>query len=124
MAAQSAVYRHHPIPEKIAGLPDVGSNGITPNSFRQGHRTQGELDPPFYLLTTRLDLVGDADTLIGAIAAQLGSKTSCAVIVIDTLNRSLHGSENSDEDMAAYIRAADRMRKAFDRACREERAQP
>jgi AAA domain len=80
---------------------------------RQGHRTQGELDPPFYLLTTRLDLVGDTDTLIGAITAQLGSKTSCAVIVIDTLNRSLHGSESSDEDMAAYFRAADRVREHF-----------
>ena len=39
VAAQSAVYGHHPIPEKIAGLfPDVASNGITPYFFRQGHR--------------------------------------------------------------------------------------
>ena len=34
--------------------------------------------------------------------------------MIDTLNRSLAGSENSDKDMAAYIRAADVIREAFE----------
>ena len=39
VATQSAVCGHHPIPEKIAGLlPDVGCNGITAYSFRQGYR--------------------------------------------------------------------------------------
>jgi AAA domain len=33
--------------------------------------------------------------------------------VIDTLNRSLFGSENRDEDMGAYIRAADAIREAL-----------
>jgi hypothetical protein len=33
--------------------------------------------------------------------------------VIDTLNRSLAGSESDDKDMAAYIRAADAIRHAF-----------
>ena len=33
--------------------------------------------------------------------------------MIDTLNRSLSGSENRDKDMAAYIRAADVIREAF-----------
>jgi AAA domain len=33
--------------------------------------------------------------------------------VIDTLNRSLDGSENDDKDMTAYIRAADAIREAF-----------
>jgi hypothetical protein len=38
VATQSAVYGHHPIPEKIAGLlPDVCGNGIAPYSSRQGH---------------------------------------------------------------------------------------
>ena len=37
-----------------------------------------------------------------------------ALVVIDTLNRSLTGSENSDKDMAAYIRAADVIREAFE----------
>ena len=33
--------------------------------------------------------------------------------MVDTLNRSLAGSESKDEDMAAYIRAADTIREAF-----------
>lgn len=39
MAAQRAVYGHHPIAQKIAGLfPDVRGNGKAPHSFRQGYR--------------------------------------------------------------------------------------
>jgi hypothetical protein len=34
-------------------------------------------------------------------------------VVIDTLNRSLAGSESDDKDMSAYIRAADTIRDAF-----------
>jgi AAA domain len=87
--------------------------GARAEAFRQGHRAQGELDPPFYLLTTRLDLGGDADALISDIAKQLEDAVGCAVIVIDTLNRSLRGSESSDEDMGAYVQAADRVREHF-----------
>src|SRR5262249_53860136 len=36
-------------------------------------------------------------------------------IVIDTLNRSLRGSESRDEDMGAYLSAAEEMGRAFDR---------
>jgi hypothetical protein len=35
------------------------------------------------------------------------------VVTLDTLNRSLVGSENKDEDMGAYIAAADRFREEF-----------
>jgi RecA-family ATPase len=35
-------------------------------------------------------------------------------VVLDTLNRSLRGSESSDEDMTAYLKAADAIREAFD----------
>jgi AAA domain len=45
---------------------------------------------------------------------QLGHGTSPAVVYIDTLNRSLVGSESFDEDMAAYIRATDAIRDTFD----------
>jgi len=34
-------------------------------------------------------------------------------VVLDTLNRSLRGSESSDEDMSAYVNAADALREAF-----------
>jgi len=36
-----------------------------------------------------------------------------AAVIIDTLNRSIAGSESDDKDMAAYIRAADAIRDAF-----------
>ena len=72
-----------------------------------------ETSPPFYLMSTPLSLVADARALVADIHRQLGDQRPVAV-VIDTLNRSLAGSESSDEDMAAYVRAADAVRAAFD----------
>ncbi|MFO1127826.1 MAG: AAA family ATPase [Rhodospirillales bacterium] len=70
-------------------------------------------DVPFYLVTTRLDLAKDATALIADIRSQLPQNTDVGLIVIDTLNRSLGGSENDDEDMAAYVAAADMIRESF-----------
>jgi hypothetical protein len=72
-----------------------------------------DADPPFYLMATPLSLVRDVGALIADIKVQLGD-TKPAAICVDTLNRSLDGSESSDEDMAAYIRATDALRDAFD----------
>jgi hypothetical protein len=69
-------------------------------------------DPPFYLLTTRLGLVADVDELISDVRAAIDTDC-CSAIVIDTLNRSLAGSESRDEDMSAYVHAADKLREAF-----------
>ena len=69
-------------------------------------------DAPFYLITDRTDLVKDHGELIDAIRAQAAPDRP-RLVVIDTLNRSLAGSESKDEDMAAYIRAADAIREAF-----------
>jgi hypothetical protein len=69
--------------------------------------------PPFYLMPASLSLVADHAALIADIRNQLGD-TKPAAVCLDTLNRSLKGSESSDEDMAAYIRAADAIRDAFD----------
>ena len=63
-------------------------------------------------MTTPLDLVKDARALVDDIRRQLGGQRP-AIVVIDTLNRSMSGSESSDEDMAAYIRASDAIRAAF-----------
>jgi AAA domain len=68
-------------------------------------------DANFYLITDRTDLVHDYEALIAEIKKQAPDKP--VVVVIDTLNRSLAGSESRDEDMAAYIRAADAVREAF-----------
>jgi hypothetical protein len=67
---------------------------------------------PFFLITNALNLVRDHADLIACIRAQVGDKPPAAV-AIDTLNRSLAGSESDDKDMAAYIRAADAIREAF-----------
>jgi hypothetical protein len=50
--------------------------------------------------------------LIADFRAQLCG-TVPLIVVLDTLNRSLKGSENSDEDMTKYTRAAEAIRAAF-----------
>jgi hypothetical protein len=59
-----------------------------------------------------MNLVKDHQHLIAAIRAQIG-KTNPVAVVLDTLNRSMTGSESSDEDMTAYLNAADAIREAF-----------
>ena len=89
-----------------------GGRGFTHRveAFRRRHSVT---DAPFYLITDRTDLVADHKQLIDEITVQ-SSERRPALVVIDTLNRSLAGSENSDKDMAAYIRAADVIREAFE----------
>jgi AAA domain len=60
-----------------------------------------------------LNLAKDHPALIKAIKERLGDQMPVAVN-LDTLNRSIGGSENSDEDMSAYIRAADAIRETFE----------
>jgi hypothetical protein len=69
-------------------------------------------DVPFYLQPLKLDLAKEVDELIDAIGGQLGGADPVR-ISLDTLNRSMVGSESSDEDMAAYFGAADKLREAF-----------
>jgi RecA-family ATPase len=79
-------------------------------AFRKEHLAGRDDDVPFYLVTDPLNLVKDQNDLIDCIKTQ--SNTPVAV-VIDTLNRSLVGSEKEDKDMAAYIRAAAAIQEAF-----------
>ena len=101
-------------PGSIVYIACEGEAGIKARAeaFRQARIAEEGADPPFYLLTTRLDLVADIDELMACIAAQL-PEPKCAAIVIDTLNRSLIGSESSDEDMGAYIQALDKLLEKF-----------
>jgi hypothetical protein len=80
-------------------------------AFRQRFLPDDHDSVPFYLVTDALALVKDHPDLIGCIRVQ--ATGSPIVVVIDTLNRSLAGSESDDKDMAAYIRAADAIRNAF-----------
>ena len=59
-----------------------------------------------------LALVADHKALSASIRATL-STVPPAAVVIDTLNRSLAGSESDDRDMAAYVKAANSFRDAF-----------
>ena len=70
-------------------------------------------DVPFYLEPMTLKLVRDHRALIAAIKGQLGDQKP-VLVVLDTLNRSIEGSESNDEDMTKYIGAADAIREAFD----------
>ena len=81
-------------------------------AFRRHSLAEGHEPIPFYLEPVTLDLVADHAELIAVIRRQVGHAP--AVVVLDTLNRSLAGSESSDEDMTAYVRAADAIREAFE----------
>jgi hypothetical protein len=80
-------------------------------AFRQRFLPADHDPVPFYLIVDALNLVKEHLDLIGCIRVQAKGKP--AVVVIDTLNRSLAGSESDDKDMAAYIKAADAIRNAF-----------
>ena len=81
-------------------------------AFRQRKMVEITRDVPFYLVASPLALVKDHAALIAAIRKELG-QVAPAAVVIDTLNRSIAGSESDDRDMAAYIQAADAIRHAF-----------
>ena len=71
-------------------------------AFRRARMAEADDgNPPFYLMATPLSLVRDQKSFIAEIGQQLGEQKPVAVC-IDTLNRSLAGSESSDEDMTAY----------------------
>jgi hypothetical protein len=67
---------------------------------------------PFSLMPIRMDLIKDHKQFIAEVKAQAGDQVP-AVVALDTLNRSLAGSESSDEDMSKYVQAADALREAF-----------
>ncbi|PNE10940.1 MAG: hypothetical protein CR217_11555 [Beijerinckiaceae bacterium] len=81
-------------------------------AFRQRKLTEGAMGVPFYLIADAMNLVADHGALIASIRATLGDIKPAAV-ALDTLNRSLAGSESDDRDMAAYVKAADTIRTAF-----------
>jgi hypothetical protein len=92
-----------------------GQRGFTRRieAFRQNKLSEdADIDLPFYLEPVTMDLINEHEELIAIIGRQLNGGRPAA-IVLDTLNRSLFGSESSDEDMGKYIRAADALREAF-----------
>jgi hypothetical protein len=79
-------------------------------AFRQRFLAEDIGDVPFHLMASPMALVADQAALITSI------RECCitpSVVVVDTLSRSLAGSESDDRDMAAFIKAADAVREAF-----------
>jgi hypothetical protein len=110
-------YRGHRImPGAVVYCALEGAQGfkLRIEAFRQAKLSEADPGaPPFYLMAASLNLVRDHARFVQDIRQQLRD-TRPAAVCIDTLNRSLEGSESSDKDMAAYIRAADAIRDAFD----------
>jgi RecA-family ATPase len=90
-----------------------GGKGLSKRkaAFCKFHGIAAAKSVPFYLQDARLALAKHAQDLIEAIRAD---GISPALIVLDTLNRSMTGSESSDADMGAYLAAADLLRETFD----------
>jgi hypothetical protein len=98
-----------------AGLVDVwGSHGYKKRvaALRHYYRLADDDPAPLYIISGNANLVADMGVIIRDIQTQLGNVTPVAV-VLDTLNKSLHGSESKDVDMGNYIKAAEAIRNAF-----------
>jgi AAA domain len=102
----------------ICAFEGAEGHGKRAEAFRQRYlpedaEAEVEVEPvPFYLVAAQMNLVKDHASLIEEIRLQLGDTIPVGV-VLDTLNRSLHGSESEDKDMGAYVQAATAIREAF-----------
>ncbi len=95
-----------------------GSHGYRKRgeALRRHHELEldGTIDrTPITVVAGKADLVRDHALLIKEVRSEMAGVRPVAV-VLDTLNKSLVGSESKDLDMAAYIRAAEAVRDAFD----------
>ena len=82
-------------------------------ALRRYHKIPDDTEVPLYLVPGRVNMIKEHPLLIAAVREQLMGELPRAV-VLDTLNKSLVGSESKDVDMAAYIVAAEALRDAFD----------
>ena len=84
--------------------------GARAEAFRRAHEITGKV--PFWLLASNAKLVRDHPALIASIDGQMDAPPMA--VVLDTLNRSIDGSESKDQDMGAYLAAAETIVQAFD----------
>jgi hypothetical protein len=85
-------------------------------AIRRHYGIANDMDVPLYVMPGQVDLIADEKALVEEFRYQLGTVVP-AVVVLDTLNRSLSGSESSDKDMTLYVKAAEAVRKAFGCLC-------
>jgi hypothetical protein len=88
-----------------------GGRGFTKRAEGYRRRYGGD-GAPFYLVTARPDLSADHGQLIADIRAQLAGVLPVAIFV-DTVNRTLVGSESKDADVGRYLRACGAIEDAF-----------
>jgi hypothetical protein len=101
-------YRGHKVQQApVVYIALEGRHGF-PARVEAFRRHYGIENAPFYLLPASLDLVAKSGQLIASIKAQLGEDLP-GVLFLDTLNRSLVGSESKDEDMARFLAAAEKV---------------
>jgi AAA domain len=101
-------YRGHRVQQApVVYIALEGRHGF-PARVDAFRRHYGVESAPFYLLPASLDLVAKSGELIASIKAQLGENLP-GVLFLDTLNRSLVGSESKDEDMARFLAAAEKV---------------
>ena len=81
-------------------------------ALRRHYDMDADADVPLYVMPGQANLIAEHRLLISDIAEQLGAANP-VVVVLDTLNKSLVGSENKDVDMGAYVRAAEAIRDKF-----------
>jgi hypothetical protein len=81
-------------------------------ALRRHYDIKPEAHVPLYVMPGQANLIKEHRVLIADIRAQLNNVCP-AVVVLDTLNKSLFGSENKDEDMGNYVRAAEAIRDSF-----------
>jgi AAA domain len=81
-------------------------------ALRRHYKITDGASVPLHVMPGQANLIAEHAVLIADITAQLGEVRPSAV-VLDTLNKSLFGSENKDVDMGAYVRAAEAIRDAF-----------
>ena len=81
-------------------------------ALRRHYNIEDATPVPLHVMPGQANLITDHPALIKEISEQLGDIRPVAV-VLDTLNKSLVGSENKDTDMGAYVRAAEAIRDAF-----------
>jgi hypothetical protein len=81
-------------------------------ALRRHYAIEEGTEVPLYVMPGQANLIAEHRLLIADISGQLGEVKPVAV-VLDTLNKSLFGSESRDEDMGAYVRAAEAIRDRF-----------
>jgi hypothetical protein len=109
-------YREHKVKQGsivYCAFEGAAGFGKRADAFREHYGIPPDQEVPFYLSPLRTDLIKDHRALIESISMQLAESEKPTAVVLDTLNRSLVGSESRDEDMSAYVSAADAIREAF-----------